>query len=84
MATLKAVDPLPEADHARLFSSLPAKLLILRPDGPRFTIVTATDDYLQATGTQLEAIVGRGLFDVFPEQADTPRGTGPARMRAST
>ncbi|HND62544.1 MAG TPA: PAS domain S-box protein [Opitutaceae bacterium] len=67
-------------DLKRLFESLPGLYLILRPD---LTIVTASEAYLQATLTKREAIVGRGLFEVFPDNPDDPRADGVAKLRAS-
>ncbi len=67
-------------DLKRLFESLPGLYLILRPD---LTIVTASEAYLQATLTKREAIVGRGLFEVFPDNPGDPRADGVAKLRAS-
>jgi hypothetical protein len=60
--------------------------LVLRPD---LVIVAASDAYLRATMTEREAIVGRHLFDVFPDNPDDPRrrrAQSPrvARSRTST
>jgi hypothetical protein len=44
-------------------------LLVLDPG---LTIVGVTQAYLDATMTQRELIVGRGLFDVFPDNPDDP------------
>ena len=70
-------------DFARLFAALPARFLILTPDAPRFTILSASDSYLQATGTRLDEVVGRGVFDVFPEAPEKPVSDGPALLRNS-
>jgi PAS domain S-box-containing protein len=63
-----------------LFESLPGLYLVLKPD---FTIVAVSDAYLQATMTRREEILGRGLFEVFPDNPDDPRATGAANLRAS-
>src|SRR5208282_5243648 len=47
-----------------LFESLPALFLILTPD---LKIVSASDAYLQATMTTRENLLGRGVFEVFPD-----------------
>jgi len=70
-------------DFARLFTSAPALFLVLEPDRPRFTIVDATDAYLAATLTRREDIVGRGVFEVFPDNPDDPAADGAAKLRAS-
>ncbi len=71
-----------EIDFRRLFESLPSLLLILRPEPP-FEILAATDSYLAATMTQRAAIVGRSLFDVFPDNPAEPGATGVSNLRAS-
>jgi signal transduction histidine kinase len=70
-------------DFRLLFERGPALYLVLLPDAPRFTIVGATDGYLAATMTRREAIVGKGLFEVFPDNPADPQATGTANLRAS-
>ncbi len=54
--------------------------LVLTPD---FTIVAVSDAYLRATMTQREEILGRGLFEVFPDNPDDPTADGVSNLRAS-
>ncbi len=63
-----------------LFESLPGLYLVLTPD---LKIAAVSDAYLKATMTKREEIVGRGLFDVFPDNPDDPGATGTANLRAS-
>ena len=56
---------------------------MLAADGPRFTIVDANTAYLRATGTERAAIVGRGLFEIFPDNPGDPRADGVGNLRAS-
>jgi signal transduction histidine kinase len=72
--------PLPPQDHARLLHAAPACFLVLAPD---LTIVEATDAYLAATGTERAAVVGRALFDVFPDNPADPSASGVGNLRAS-
>jgi signal transduction histidine kinase/CheY-like chemotaxis protein len=46
-------------------------------------ILGASDSYLRATLTEREKIVGRGLFEVFPDNPDDPHATGTSNLRAS-
>ncbi len=69
-------------DFKLLFESAPGLFLVLRPD-PDFTILGASDAYLRATLTEREKIVGRGLFEVFPDNPDDPDATGTSNLRAS-
>lgn len=46
-------------------------------------IVAVSDAYVSATRTQRDQILGRGIFDVFPDNPDDPAATGVANLRAS-
>jgi signal transduction histidine kinase len=72
-----------EPDFRKLFEAAPASYLVLLPDAPRFTIVAVSDAYLRATMTERDAIVGRGLFEVFPDNPDDPLAGGARELRAS-
>jgi signal transduction histidine kinase len=67
-------------DFRVLFESAPGLTLVLTPG---FEIVAASDAYLQATMTKREEILGRGIFDVFPDNPDDPTATGVSNLRAS-
>ncbi len=69
-----------EPDFRLLFESAPGLYLVLTPD---FTIVGASEAYLRATKTVRESIVGRGLFEVFPDNPDDPAADGVRNLRAS-
>ena len=69
-------------DYQVLFESVPGLFLVLAPDAAR-TILTASDAYLRATMTTRPAIVGRGLFDVFPDNPADPGATGTRNLAAS-
>ncbi len=63
-------------DFGYLFSALPVPCLMLRADAPHFTILAATDSYLAATCSTRTDIVGRGLFEAFPDNSQDPFATG--------
>jgi signal transduction histidine kinase/ActR/RegA family two-component response regulator len=71
---------LPMPDFRALFESVPGLYLVLTPD---LRIVAVSDAYLQATMTQREAILGRQLFDVFPDNPDDVAATGVRNLSAS-
>jgi len=50
---------------------------------PQLRIVAVSDAYLRATMTQRTAIVGRPLFEVFPDNPDDPASDGVAKLTAS-
>ena len=67
-------------DFRALFESAPGLYLVLAPD---LTIVAVSEAYLRATMTKREEILGRGLFDVFPDNPDDPAASGTRNLRAS-
>jgi two-component system, NarL family, sensor histidine kinase UhpB len=70
-------------DFHSLFNAAPGCFLVLAPDYPRFTILAATDNYLRATKTKRCEILGRPLFEVFPENPDDPATQVTQNTRAS-
>ena len=69
-----------EPDFQALFEAAPGLFLVLDPD---LRIVAVSDAYLEATMTKREEIVGRGLFEVFPDNPDDPDATGVSNLSAS-
>jgi PAS domain S-box-containing protein len=67
-------------DFRALFESAPGLYLVLDPD---FQIVAVSDSYLAATMTRRDDILGRNIFDVFPDNPDDPEATGVSNLRAS-
>ncbi len=67
-------------DFRRLFEAAPGCYLVLAPD---LAIVAVSDAYLRSTMTKREEILGRGIFDVFPDNPSDPETTGVANLRAS-
>jgi len=70
----------PSLDFRILFESVPGLYLVLAPD---LTIVAVTQAYLQATMRTRESIVGRPLFEVFPDNPADKFATGERNLRAS-
>jgi len=69
-----------EPDFRAVFEAAPGLYLVLAPD---LTIVAVSDAYLLATMTRREEILGRGIFDVFPDNPDDGATTGTRNLRAS-
>ncbi|GGN85551.1 hypothetical protein GCM10010112_66090 [Actinoplanes lobatus] len=67
-------------DYRLLFRRSPTPLLVLDPD---LMIVEASDAYLAATITRREDIVGRHIFDAFPDNPDDPEARGVEAIEAS-
>lgn len=75
---MHAVDQQP--DFRALFEAAPGLYLVLTPE---FRIVGVSEAYLRATMTERAAIVGRALFEVFPDNPDDPAADGVRNLRAS-
>ena len=67
-------------DFRVLFESAPGLYLVLTPD---LRIVAASDAYLTATLTKRDDIIGRSLFEVFPDNPDDPKADGVRNLKAS-
>lgn len=67
-------------DFRALFESAPGLYLVL---DPRLRIVAVSDAYCRATMTRRERILGRGIFDVFPDNPDDPAADGVRNLKAS-
>src|SRR5262245_40736581 len=67
-------------DFRALFEASPNLYLVLTPD---LMIVAVSDAYCRATMTERTSILGRSLFEVFPDNPDDPGATGVNNLRAS-
>jgi two-component system sensor histidine kinase VicK len=52
-----------------IFEKSPGSLLV-KADKPHFTILAASDSYLEITSSRRAEIIGRGFFEVFPDDKD--------------
>lgn len=67
-------------DFRAVFEAIPGLYLVLDPS---LRIVAASDAYLQATLTRRADILGRHLFEVFPDNPDDPSADAIRNTRAS-
>jgi PAS domain S-box-containing protein len=72
--------PADEVDHDALFDATPSPYLVL---DPALHIVDVNRAYLRATMTERDAILGRHIFDVFPDNPDDPEATGTRNLSRS-
>jgi PAS domain S-box-containing protein len=77
------VSPTPLPDLGCLFEAAPDAYLVLAVDAPRFTVAAATDAYLHIATAQREQIVGRSLFEAFPDSLGDPHATAVGSLRSS-
>ncbi len=71
------------SDYESIFMAAPGMYLLLQPDAPRFTIVRANEAYLAAALRTNADLIGRGVFEAYPDNPDDPAANGVARLRAS-
>ena len=64
----------------KIFEALPHNLLLL---SPQFYILAVSDAYLESTLTQRQAIVGRYVFEVFPDNPYAPTANAVHNLKAS-
>jgi PAS domain S-box-containing protein len=53
-------------DYPRLFEMSPGAFIVLLPD---LTVAAVTDEYLRSTMVRREVLIGRNIFDVFPDNS---------------
>jgi diguanylate cyclase (GGDEF)-like protein/PAS domain S-box-containing protein len=70
----------PIPDFRQIFESLPGLYLVLDPE---LNIVAVSDAYAAATMTRPDEIIGKPLFEVFPDNPDDPGTTGSRNLIAS-
>lgn len=66
-----------------LFFQTAPPTIILEPDVPKFTIITANEAYLRATDSKLESLIGKGFLDAFPENPLDPFSKNVQALRDS-
>ncbi len=69
------------AHFRALFEAAPGRFLVMAAQD--LSIVAVSNAYLEATGTRREDLVGRGLFDAFPDDPAEPGADGTRNLRAS-
>ncbi|NBE55166.1 PP2C family protein-serine/threonine phosphatase, partial [Streptomyces boluensis] len=70
----------PGVDYEKVFQSLPGAVALLTPD---LVYADANEAFLQASGRTREQVIGRYLFDVFPDNPNDPAATGMRNLHAS-
>jgi signal transduction histidine kinase len=69
-----------DPDFRALFESAPGLYLVLNP---QLVIVAASDAYLAATMTERDDVIGRGIFEAFPDNPEDPATEGVRNLKAS-
>lgn len=69
-----------EIDYAAVFQGLPGMVALLTPD---LVYADANEEFLRMSGRTHEQVVGRFLFDVFPDNPNDPAATGMRNLETS-
>jgi PAS domain S-box-containing protein len=67
----------------KIFEARPGISVVVRPDQPQYTIVAVSDDFIRTSGMIRSDVIGKGLFEVFPENPADPSSSGEDSLRAS-
>ncbi|MFD7256755.1 SpoIIE family protein phosphatase [Streptomyces sp. NPDC059874] len=70
----------PVIDYQAVFNALPGGVALLTPD---LVYADANEEYFSTSGRSREQVIGRYLFDVFPENPNDPGATGMRNLYAS-
>ncbi len=70
-------------DYKKIFEASPTLYLLLKPNSPDFTILTASDGYMAATLTKKNEIINKKLFDVFPDNPNDKEANATNNLRRS-
>jgi len=67
-------------DYAAVFQALPGMVAVLTPE---LVYVDANEEFIRMSGRSREQLVGRYLFDVFPDNPGDPAASGMRNLAAS-
>jgi serine phosphatase RsbU (regulator of sigma subunit) len=63
----------PAIDYAAVFHALPGMVALMTPE---LIYADVNEDFLRGAGRKREQLIGRYIFDVFPENPDSPTARG--------
>ncbi|MEU0199638.1 MULTISPECIES: SpoIIE family protein phosphatase [unclassified Streptomyces] len=67
-------------DYAAVFQALPGMVALLTPE---LVYADVNEEFVRVSGRPREQLVGRYLFDVFPDNPNDPAATGVRNLEAS-
>jgi PAS domain-containing protein len=70
----------PQIDYAAVYRDFPIPVLLLTPE---FVIADVNVAYLQVAGRTREELLGRNVFDAFPDNPADPDASGVRDLSAS-
>lgn len=70
----------PQIDYVAVFQNIPIPAVLLTPG---FVIADVNLAYLRAAGRTRDELLGRNVFDAFPDDPSDPEATGVRNLKAS-
>lgn len=70
-------------DYSHLFATLPDSYVIFAAQSPDFTMLAANQAYLKVTAKSADEIIGKKLFDIFPDTSEEAVTTGKGELQRS-
>jgi PAS domain S-box-containing protein len=70
-------------DYQQLFEALPAQYIAVLPDDPVFTIAAENQEHAKVAMVEKQNILGKPLFEVFPDTSEKYRKTGVSDLAES-
>lgn len=66
----------PQFDYQKLFYTLPTRFIVFSADDPHFTIAEESNAHADMVSMRRKKVIGKPLFDVFPDNSEKYRKTG--------
>ncbi|HUZ56131.1 MAG TPA: PAS domain-containing protein [Streptosporangiaceae bacterium] len=70
----------PQVDYVSVFQNLPVPILLLTPD---YLIIGANSAYENISGKSRMELIGRSVFEAFPDNPSEPGATGTRNLGES-
>jgi PAS domain S-box-containing protein len=70
-------------DFESLFKILPERYVVFEAKSPDYTILAASSQYQKVTDKALDELIGKKLFDVFPDTSSQAKKTGKGDLQTS-
>jgi PAS domain S-box-containing protein len=66
-----------------MFAAMPGNSMLLLPDAPKFTIIAATESYYLVSKKMANQLLGKGVFEAFPNTPDDAERSSELRLFTS-
>lgn len=74
---------MPKNKYPILFRAFPLPAILLLPEGPQYTITDVNTQFLKVTGTEEKDLIGKDVFEAFPNNPNDPILSGASNLHLS-